>query len=642
MYDYFDKHGKKFLAVVGTLLALVFLLPPAFNGFGGGGGSARLGKVDGQRIDGDDVLRSQNTLRSIERLVAPDRGPDGQSSQVPLPQLIFNDGLYRQLQQNPVLSYLLMHEAQQAGALPDERELDRFLTAPVQLTGNNGELIAMDKVNPTVKDALRDDLRRVMGIVNYFRRTQSAIKISRPLINDELARQTQQIKARVAVFDATTYENQVPTPTPEELKRQFDAYADVNPVASDANPFGFGYRTPDRVAAQWLCVTDAEATKAVEASKAAELWEEDALIYYQRNQTTFSRVVPPATQPTTRPFADVRSEVLTTLRGPLIEQKKRAVANRIVQMMTADFTKASKTPSTQQATVNYTVAYGSFDYLQKLADDVQKQTGVRPTAVAPAGLQSQVELQKQPGFGGTMLTDRAMGFAGGSAYLFNALKALHPTRQPTGESLEIGQPSVVLTGSDGLYVVRAVTAEPAQAAKSMDDIKELVEKDVRRSRAFTLAADAAQATLEKAKSADGLEKTGVAVQTSDWFGVESATPAGLTGDYAAGLVGPAFETLRGVATRDALPTYTVAKLRREGTAAVVEVFDVRTDLNTVVVPQAIAQAESTVGRSLLPSGFVEAWFNFDAVSRRTHYVPDAPREPTDSAPARPVNPLMPG
>lgn len=641
MYSFFDKHGKKFLAVVGTLLAIVFLLPAGFSGFEGG--SARFGEIDGNRVGSTEISGAQNILRSLERLVAPDRGPDGQARQVPLPQLIFTEGLYRQLQQNPVLAYLLMHEAAAAGAIPDDRELDRYLAAPVQLLGSNGELIEMSKVNPAVKDGLREDLRRAISVVDYFRRTQSAIKISRPLVNDELARLTQQIKARVAPFDAAAYDGQVPAPTADELKRQFDAYADVVPVATDANPFGFGYRVPDRVTAQWLTVGDTEAAKAVEATKTPQLWDEDAIIYYQRNPQQFTTTVAAATQPTTRPFAEAKADVLKALRGPLIEQKKRAVANRIVQMMAGDYAKAANTPSTQQATANYGVAFGSFEYLQKLADDVQKQTAVRPTVTAPAGLLTQAELQMQPGFADTMTTDRALGFSGGAAYVFNSIKVFQKPDATMGGTLEIGQPSAVLSGTDGLYVVRVIAAESAHAARSMDDIKPLVEKDVRRAQAYKIAADAAQAVLDKANSGGGLEAAGVTLQTSGWFGVESATPAGLTGAWATGVVGPAFETLRGVPSKEALPKRTLAKLRREGTAAVIEVFDVQTSLNTAEQPQAIAAAESQVARGILPPTFIEQWFNFDAVSRRVNYVPDAPREPAEpAAPARPMNPFMPG
>ena len=622
MYDYFDKHGKKLLAVVGSLLVLVFLLPAGF-GSGAGGNGARLGKLDGTRISVNDVQGAQSSMRALDQLVFPDRR-SGQL--VPIAKAIFPNGLDTQLQQNPVLLYLLMHEADKAGASIPDNELERYLRSPVQLVVD-GKPEDLDRVNPAVKDALRNDLRRTLSIVGYFIRMQTAIKISRPLIDDAVAREAQQIKARVAAFKAADYDKQVAAPAEDDLARQFKAYADVTPMVTPDNPFGFGYRVPDRVAVQWLSVPDAEVVKSVEASKSAELWDEDAIIYYQQHPSEFASTPPSSTQPTTRPFAQVRAEVLQKLRSPLIEQQRRAVANRIVQQLSVLHTEAAKQPSTAAA--------DSFDSLKAVADSVQKQTGVRPVAVAPAGMLSLDDLEKQPGFGKTT----------GPSVLLDTLRPL-VSKDTAASVIDLGQPTQVLAGPDGLYVARAVAGEPAHAAPSIDAVKTQVEADVRRSRAFDLAATAAQAALDKAKAAGGLDKTGVAFQTSDYFSSDTPAPAGIKGDFAAGIVGPALETLRGLTSISELPARTIAKLRKDGVAAVVEVIDVRTTLNTAIATQARAGAEQQVAASTVPPGIVDQWFNFDAVSRRVGYVPDAPR-PEDlpkspGGPAAPASPFLPG
>jgi hypothetical protein len=638
MYAIFDKHGKKILAIVGSLLILVFLLPTTFGTHSGGGGG-HLGKIDGKSIDANDVQRSVNALRSIDRLVFPTQ--TGQFA--PVSQAIFPQNVQRQFEQNPVLFYLLSQEALQAGAAVPDTEVEQFLRTPVKfVVGNTPE--DLDRVTQQVKDGLREDLRRVLAVrANFYRTISSGIKISKPLIDDALARQAQQIRVHLATFNASDFESKVAAPTEDELRRQFDSYKDLAPVANANNPFGFGYRVPDRIAAQWLSISEADVAKAVEATKSAELWDEDAIIYYQRNTSEFAKpAVAPATQPTTPPFEAVRADVLKKLRAPLIEQQKRAIANRIVQQLSTLHTNAKKQPTTGPSGSLSDPAY-TCDALNKVADAIQTQTNVRPTVVAPAGLQSRDELEKQPGFGKSYTSDRAFGFGTGPGTLFDSLRALSKS-DSAATLLDLGQPSPVFNGDDGsLYVARVVGVEPAHAAKSIDDVKQQVEKDVRRSKAFDLAVAAAQGTLEKA-NAGGLEKAGTAVQTSEFFSAETPSPAGLTGATAAGWVGPAFEALRGLKSKDALPVRTLAKQQNAGEVAVLEVFDVKTQLNTQLEQTARQQAEQEVARETVPPGLAEQWFNFDNVAKRVNYVPDEPRHeaPKPNAPASPANPFIPG
>ena len=641
MYDYFDKHGKKLLAVVGSLLVLVFLLPAGFGHDSGGG--ARLGKLDGKRVAAEDIQAAQNTLNSLNRIVMPSREAPGQL--VRFPQAAFGP-YYKQFEQNPILLYLLMHEASSAGAVVPDAVLEQVLRSPNRLiVQGQDEPVDFDRVNSNVKDALRSDLRRAISIIFQSRRIETAVKISRPLVDDAIAHEAQQVKARIAAFKASDFESQVTAPTDDDLRRQFTAYADTAPAVNLANPYGFGYRVPDRVSVQWLSVSDADVAKSVEATKSAELWDEDAIIYYQRNLSDFAKTIPPATQPTTPPFAEVRADVLQRMRAPLIDQQKRAVANRIVQQLSALHSNAAKQPATGPAGVQFLgqPAY-TFESLQGVAAAVQKQTGVLPTAVAPAGLLSRADLEKQPGFGRTYTADRAAGFATGPGQLFDTLRPLSKS-DTAATLLDLGQPSPVFTGQDGLYVARVVGLEAAHAPKSIDEVKAQVERDVRRSHAFDLAAAAAQTTLDKAKTAGGLDKAGVPVQTSDFFAAGSPSPAGLTGDYTSGIVGPAFETLRGVASKADLPARTIAKLRKEGVAAVVEVTEVKTTLNTSNEDEDRARAAQMLASQTVPPGTIEQWFNFDAVSRRVGYTPDAPRSEetpkTPNAPA-PANPFVPG
>src|SRR5688500_7803220 len=88
--------------------------------------------------------------------------------------------------------------------------------------------------------------------------------------------------------------------TAEQLNAHFDKYADtVAGDASDANPFAFGYKYPDRVKLQYVAITRADVRKVVEASKTAYDWEVEARKYHRQNQAEFKP--DPTTQPK-KPF----------------------------------------------------------------------------------------------------------------------------------------------------------------------------------------------------------------------------------------------------------------------------------------------------------------------------------------------------
>ena len=654
MHEFFHNHGNKIIAVVGAGLALTFLLPGNMTG-AGGPGSNRLGTLDGHHVTTDELRDAQNLIRSVERIVLP--GQQDQFGQ-PTPPVSLAEWLlrrtrmsknqYDQFKQNPLLIYLLLAEARRAGATVDDRQLDSFFADPVRVVYDSSkEPMKMSDASDSLKAGLREDVRRLVSILAYFNRVDGAFKYSKPLLNDAIARQHQQVKLRVAAFDAKTFADKIAAPTDDDLQRQFTAYADKFPVVIDPNPFGFGYRVPNRAAVQWLFVPDAEVRKVVDASRSPQDWDVEARVYYRKNPTQFTATsspgATPTTNPTTKPFSDVATDALKAVKEPEVDRLKRKAAAAIVQQLNVDYGKASHTPATQQAATTFGPTFGSFEYLQKLADQVQKQTGVRPTAVAPPGLLTQADLASQAGVGKAILPDMARQFPTASVVVFNALRAFQT--EPSSLTFDIGQPSPVLSGDDGLYVLRVVDADLSHPAKQLADVHTDVERDVRRLKAYTAAEDAAKAAL--AKAGNGLDGLGVPIHSAtDFYGIGQPAPAGLPDPLASGVIGPAFEALRGVASPAALPVRTLARLKKDGIAAVVEVAAVKTTLSTTDEDQSREAAMRTLGQQFAPDfgSLVADWFNFDNVSRRVGYVADK-NEDAPSAPKnapRPVNPLMPG
>ena len=643
MYRLFDKHGTKFLAVIGSLLMLAFILPS--NWTQRGNGAYRYGKLDGQEIDGDAVRNSAEAFRSLGNVIlaTPDR--EGQTTPTPLPQLLFREApqILQQFRDDPVQWYLLVREAERAGVVPDETSIESVLTGPTtMLRTEDGQMLPMKQINPNVRDSYGAALAQALAVREYFGRSLRAVKISAPAVDDALARKFEQLRIRAVSFDASTYAGKITPPTQDDLMNQFKAYADTAPGITADNPFGFGYRVPDRVKIQWINVPDSEVARSVEASKSPELWEEDAIIYYQKNLSSFQTAT---TQPTTRPYADAKVDALKQLRQPLIDQKRRTIANRITQQMQADARAAGQggkatTQQSLEAATSYGVPYGSFDYLRKLSDDIQSQFGVKVTIVNEAAPASRDHLQA-PDALGLAYTDDGTPAA---MYVFSSLTAFNPAG-----TLTIGEPSKVMSSDMGLYIARVMAAEPAHPPANLSDVKAQVVKDLQRQREFAAASDAAKQAVADAKKSGDLSKVaGIKPMTSEWFGSTTEKIPGLTADdaYAPTLISSAFDALRGTSSVTQLPKYTLAKVEQSGVVIAMELFDVKTTLSTTDEPRERILAANELEQQVFQPAMVQQWFSLPSISQRMNYAPDEqtkrPALPSGAPPQAPASPFIPG
>lgn len=679
MYAFFDKFGKKVLAVVGALLILAFLLPPSFTGVGGPGSSGhKIGAINGQPVYSLDAQNAVARLQHLNVLVRAATDPrTGIPREATIPELLFDSvrpQLSAQLQQNPLQWYLLLHEARSGGVGVSEDVINDILSDPTRYKDASGNLLPLSKgFNPNILNQLRDELRDALAVRMYVERGVGSIKISKPLVDDQLARMQQQVQVRVAVVEPAAFAGEIKSVSDEELRLQFDAFASTVPgtIDKDRNPFGFGYRIPDRVRVQYVSVPRAEVERAVIASKSPSLWEEDAIMYHTRHPDEFPTTQPetkpgeapstqPAAKPTTRPFAEARADVLSAMREPLIDQKQQAVINRLSQQLAADYQKATSpakgkpAPTTQEAEAaktTYGVAYGSFEYLQKLADDIQRQFGVKVSVVNQPGLLSADQINALQGLGLTYVeepADPTRSFRGAGEYLIQSIRPLlsGEAAQKPGV-IDLLQPSRVIRGLDGsAHIARVLEAEQSHPPRTLDEVKAQVEKDVRTKLAFGKAVEAGEKILAAAKQAGGLQNAPGAglVQTTKPFDA-SGTDIGLPGaeEWGDQLVKPAFDLLRDVKSASQLPIYSVVKLQRANKVVVAQLIDVKTQLSTEIETMQRLRAEGEVVDSLMRGVSMDQWFSLDAVERRVGFkaeqVSDAPA-PKEPGP-RPMNPFAP-
>ena len=679
MYKLVDKHGKKFLAVAGTLLILVFLLPPNIGGGNhsrfDGGGTGGIGSVNGQPVDVNQVINAQRSLQTLEalHLFFPGERPDQPPTEGPAPRIMFGPGLAQELQRDPLHYYLLLREARQAGVSVPDAELDDALRDPATFRLPDGKLVPISNINPNVVGALKAALREAVSIDSYARRNISTIKVSTPVVNEELARD-QDVTIKLAAFDASTFAASAPAPTDEQIRTQFDTFAATMPgmIDSTRNPFGFGYRLPDQLRLQYVLVPVGEVEAAIVRTKTPELWEEEALIFYQRNPQDFQTPAPDMIQdadattgaatdatkksPTTRPYDDARVDVLTALRRPLVQQKTQAIINRLTQQLNADYQKATagKNPTTQTASAVTALGpqLGSFEYLQALAAQLQSQfDGVKLRVVSDADLRSRRSIVDAPGIGSAVLdsTDRQnpQPISAGD-YLFATLRPLiGVAAENRAGVIDLLQPTRVLRGADGFYIARVVEVVPSSPPRIVDDVLPQIKTDLARKASFDLARNAAQNALDIANKSGLANVPNVTIQTSKPFSGGRFGDLGIAGAemWSYKLIEPSFDLLRGIKSASELPRRTIVPLHEAGKVVVVELETVTTRLTPDMAEFTRLRAQRTVAQELLSREALIDWLTLPAVSKRLGFVSSASVNSETAPPEQkpiPINPFLPG
>ncbi|HEV2292823.1 MAG TPA: SurA N-terminal domain-containing protein [Tepidisphaeraceae bacterium] len=683
MYRFMQKNKKKLLAVFAAFLMIVFILPAGLDQFGGGGRDPVLAKLGDEEIHASEFQQAEQEWRMLSELRAG--GPRSQfGAQLPFAYRLgwdpatsemdlFTQGApplpVRAITGNPRLYLLLQREAQRMGiAISDDRANEVLVN---ELAG----AIPPDKQSA---DRLRRAIANFLAVQVAFDRGSSVIKVSDPAVQHELARRTQNVTVNVSSFPAAEYAEKVPAPTTQQLQAHFQKYKDVSPVVDPKeNPFGFGYRYPNRATLQYISVPRENVRKMVEASRTDYEWEVEASKYYLQNQSQFPTTQgsqpatgPATTQstttasaqsttqakgPTTRPFEEVRDDAKARIVVPEVERRAAEIQSRIAAIMAADYqafrsavpepSAGSTQPTKAAPNSSQGVPYNSYEYLQRLAQTIQRDFNVLPTVAAyDDQLRTQEELAALPLIGAAMADETNQPFA---QYITTAAQPFLPEDQrDSSGALPLLAPSRPLRDpANNAYIVRLTAADPAHAPATLAEVEEAVRADVIAAAAFEQARSDAAKLLEQAKQT-GLRQAAQSGQRNVLtvgpfpFDIRGKLP-GLeleNDDSTARFAEGAFDLLATPAPREGAKPVGLIELPNEGKVYVAELADVHQR------PQMAMFGGDTPGKEIergllqeLRRVFEMHWFNFEDIKQRLNYVateaarderePQAPRTP---------------
>lgn len=247
MFKFLRRYNKWILAVFGTLLLMVFLVPTTITELTRrsavmGGTWGHLGS---EKISEQDRLDAAGQMEVISAYQGLVRSND-------FDRIRMAAGL----EQKPEHWIMLVREATHAGLIGGAEEGRRWLQD--QLAFGNAQITEAQLV-ARLAGASKQSPAQVLEALANMRGVLRMLSIAGSLpISDSRAKMAaaeaqMSASCEVAVLDGKSPlpGEQQPTPTDEEIKAQFEKYRDVAPGGGER---GFGYRIPDRLKLEWIRV----------------------------------------------------------------------------------------------------------------------------------------------------------------------------------------------------------------------------------------------------------------------------------------------------------------------------------------------------------------------------------------------------
>jgi len=387
-------------------------------------------------------------------------------------------------------------------------------------------------------EALRKDLTLV-AYINWLTETLGAAVEAE--MRREFTRMDERIKVRLVVLKAEDVLDQVQDVPEDALETQFGKYRTFLPGKS---PEGYGYRIPDKVAIEYLVADPAGFEEAAEP----QVTDQDVRAYYDANKDpeflvedekdekpdaddkagdqaddkaddkagndaadetgddapssdsndgegkTDDKQQEP-TEPTFRPFEEVRADIRKTL---IRREAERLAAQRLYENVAEIRTMRTKPD------------------LGIWAD------GKAVRHVVVEGLHTEQDLARLDGIGQATRQDDALPT--------QAVAVVELVGQDKGR-IAVGEISDVFTGLDGqAYAFRVTAVEANHEPATLSEVRDQVLADVRRAKAFGLIRERGKALLETASAKKSLEaaakQVGLETVETDLFPRERAVPYG--------------------------------------------------------------------------------------------------------------------
>ena len=407
----FRKYNKKIMAVVVIALMIVFTIEPMMNYFSStrtGEGKVIAHYGDGKKISRQDVEMANQQIEilralGIEPLLRPEDPRLGSTQDlriILLGELIFperssavesisrikqivsmdNYGvsdkqineIYAKQYSASIYWVLLTREAHEAGVrTPIEyakSQLEMIIPRLHRGATYSQVIGAIEKRSRVSEAQVLDAFSDMTSVIEYCRTICATENrtIQQVLNQTNLRRET--IDVNYVVCGADTFADESFKPGADKAAEQFEKYkGNFAGETSEGNPYGFGYKLPERVCLEYIAVRLDDV-----ASTVKPLTQQEAEEYYQQHLQVFTRMVPSdPNDPNSEPVAKTRSyaEVASQISKGLYQQRVDSKAERIlIEAKSITEANLSGIEAEQSKLTDEQIKKGSVDYAKVAAE----------------------------------------------------------------------------------------------------------------------------------------------------------------------------------------------------------------------------------------------------------------------------------
>jgi hypothetical protein len=179
---------------------------------------------------------------------------------------------------------LLRHEAQSAGFAVPSEDVGPLLgrIVPQLFPGTTYAQVMQARVSRygIPEQAILTTFGELLAVLQYAEAACSLEDVTSAEIRNLASFENQTLSAEMVQLKAMFFADKDATPTDDEIAAQFEKYKDYFPEqASEANPYGFGYKLPDRLQIEYIAA-DLQNVETTVSRPTAEQTE----AYYQNNR----------------------------------------------------------------------------------------------------------------------------------------------------------------------------------------------------------------------------------------------------------------------------------------------------------------------------------------------------------------------
>ena len=243
--------------------------------------------------------------------------------------------LYRRQVPLDIYWLLLQNEAQNAGIRISNAQVGEMLgrVIPQLFEGQTysqliGAIITQKRIP---EDQILTTLGKLLAVLQYSSTVCSNEDLTTRQIMQSASVEEERINVEFVKFDSAVFAEKPDEPDEDKIAEYFDKYkANTLGAVSDENPYGFGYKLPDRIQLEYIAVKLDEVKKIVKRPTQDELGD-----YYSRNKgQLYTEQVPSdpndpnsPTIPKTKSYA----EVANSISRQLLKDKINSTATNILQ-----------------------------------------------------------------------------------------------------------------------------------------------------------------------------------------------------------------------------------------------------------------------------------------------------------------------